>query len=252
MVIHPKKCVVYGPVRSRRLGASLGINVLPSGSKRCTFDCLYCQYGWTAPASDELPFPSVEEVLEGVEESLARLVHPPDYITFSGNGEPTLHTGFSALVDGVNRVRDRRAPSAKTAVLSNSTRASDPATREALGRLDARIMKLDAGTEETFRRLNRPVEAISLGAIVEGLRALPGVTLQSLFVAGPAGNAAPAEIEAWAARVESIAPVGVQIYTLERGWPSELIEPLGEERLEAIRDYLASRGIAAEVFPSRA
>ncbi len=267
MLLGPKRSVTYGPVRSRRLGASLGINALPPGLKVCTFDCLYCQYGWTDRALvDRLVtgrdascapgaggdggacFPSVDEVLEGVDEALARCSAPPAYLTFSGNGEPTLHPDFPALVDGVIRIRDRRAPTARTAVLSNSTRAGDAVVRDALRRLDVRIMKLDAGTPATFERYNRPVEEASLDAIVEALRCLGSVTIQSLFAGGPAGNASPAEVGAWVERVGEVAPLEVQLYTLDRAWPSALIERLDDADLAAIRSALASRGIAARIF----
>ena len=234
MLLPPQTGVVYGPVRSRRLGVSLGINALPPRGKVCTFDCLYCQYGWTDETGAGVAYPSVAEVLEGVEAALAACAAPPAHLTFSGNGEPTLHPRFTELVDGVIRIRDRRAPSARTAVLSNGTRVGDPSIREALGRLDVRIMKLDAGTDETLRRFNRPAPGISIDEIVDGLRSLGGVTIQSLFAAGPAGNSTPADIEAWVRRVVEISPVAVQIYTLDREWPSELIEPLDAAGLEAI------------------
>ncbi len=252
MLLDLKPGITYGPVRSRRLGRSLGINLLGGAAKVCTFDCLYCQYGWTPPDAisratfDSLP--GTDEVVAAVEAALAGLERPPDYLTFSGNGEPTLHPRFGEIVDRLRAVRDRLAPAARTAVLSNSTRVGDPAVRAALARLDVRIMKLDAGTEATFRRFNRPLGSVTLAHVLDGLRALGGVTIQALFADGPDGNIEPDEIRAWVDAVVSVRPAAVQIYTLARGYPSDRIGPVGPRLLEAMRDRLAALGIAAEAF----
>jgi wyosine [tRNA(Phe)-imidazoG37] synthetase (radical SAM superfamily) len=242
----------YGPVSSRRLGRSLGINALPPGCKTCSFDCAYCQYGWTNPAAafSRADFPTVAAVLAAVEDALAQLDEPPAYLTFSGHGEPTLHPELGALVDGVIALRDRLVPQTRTAILSNSSRVHDPAVRAALVRLDQRIMKLDAGTESTFRRFNRPVEGVTLDATVTGLRQLADVTIQSLFAAGPDGNTEPAEIDAWVGRVITIAPQAVQIYTLARGYPSHAIAPATPELLTEIAARVKARGIPAREFYS--
>lgn len=252
MLLRLQRGILYGPVRSRRLGLSLGINLLPPGEKLCNFDCVYCQYGWTDTAllerAGEPAFPSVDEVLAALDAALPECDAPPAYLTFSGNGEPTLHPRFGEIVDGVTAIRDRMLPAARTAILSNSTRAGEPAVRDALRRLDVRIMKLDAGTAELFGRYNRPAAGIAFARVVEGLRELGGVTLQSLFTGGPGGNGDRRSVEDWLAQVKGIAPLAVQIYTLARGYPSERIAPLGRERLEEIRAQAAAEGIAAEVF----
>ncbi|MGE5235768.1 MAG: radical SAM protein [Acidobacteriota bacterium] len=247
-----KGSAVYGPVASRRLGASLGINVLPSAGKACTLDCVYCQYGWTRwHRLDELAaldFPSPAAILDQVAGALGRLATPPAYLTFSGNGEPTLHPEFPALVDGIIALRDRLAPSAHTAILSNSSRVPEPSVRAALARLDARIMKLDCGIEATFRSFNRPCAGVTLAGIAAALRDLGGVTIQALFAGGAGGNAGDGEVAAWAALVAGIRPVAVQIYTLDRGWPGRDLEPLPPERLLGIRDVLLRHGLRGEVF----
>ncbi|MBZ5588347.1 MAG: radical SAM protein [Acidobacteriia bacterium] len=252
MLLDLKQGVTYGPVRSRRLGRSLGINLLGSAAKVCTFDCLYCQYGWTPPDSASGPdgpgLPSPQEVFAAVESALAGLDEPPSYLTFSGNGEPTLHPRFGEIVDGVSALRDRLAPGARTAVLSNSTRVHDPRVREALARLDVRIMKLDAGTEETFRRFNRPPEGVSLAEVLDGLRSLDGLTIQTLVAEGPDGNANAWEIHSWVDAVVSVRPVAVQLYTLARGYPSDRIGPVGARLLEAIRDRLLALDVSASVY----
>ncbi|HVP37781.1 MAG TPA: radical SAM protein [Candidatus Saccharimonadales bacterium] len=250
MLLEPKRGITYGPVRSRRLGRSLGINVLPPGRKVCNFNCRYCQYGWTDPAAAASPadFPPVPAVLDAVGRALEELPEPPAYLTFSGNGEPTLHPGFPELVDGVRELRDRLAPDARTAILSNSSRAGDPRVRAALARLDVRIMKLDAGTPACFHRYNGPAAGLALDALVQGLRELPDVTLQSLFTAGPAGNLEPRETAAWLAAVAAIRPREVQIYTLDRGAPCDRIAPAAPGDLAQLRDRLRALGVPATAF----
>lgn len=252
MLLRPQSGIIYGPVRSRRLGRSLGVNILPAGRKVCDFDCRYCQYGWTdrafLKAMTVADYPAVPEVLDAVAATLRTLPEPPHYITFSGNGEPTLHPRFGEIVDGVKEARDRFAPGARTAILSNSSRVALPVIREALGRLDVRIMKLDAGSEACFRRYNRPVDGLTLETVVEGLKALPDVTLQTLFTGGLEGNLGDAEIEAWLGRVASIRPRRAQLYTLDREAPDRDLLPATAEQLEEVRARVAALGIEAEVF----
>lgn len=249
MLLEPKSGCVYGPVNSRRLGRSLGINALPAGRKTCTLDCQYCQYGWTtlepAPRS---AFPEVAEALRAVEARLASLAEPPDYLTFSGNGEPTLHPRFPDLVDGVLGIRDRLAPRARLAILSNSTTAGEPDVRDALRRLDVRIMKLDAGRGETLRRFNQPRVGIGVADLVESLRTLGGVTVQALFAGGLMGNAGEEDVEAWLEAVRRVRPVAVQVYSLDRDTPSRDITRLDAPALLAIVTRLAERGIEARAY----
>ena len=252
MLLPLQSGIIYGPVHSRRLGRSLGINVLPAGRKVCNFDCRYCQYGWTDPrvlaAMGEGGYPAVRDVVDAVEAALEGLPEAPHYITFSGNGEPTLHPRFGEIVDGVNEARNRLAPLARTAILSNSSRVMDPGVREALGRLDARIMKLDAGTESGFARYNRPAAGIALEAIVEGLRALADIQIQALFTGGPAGNLNDAEIEAWLGRVARIRPRLVQLYTLDREPPDRYLLPATRNQLDGARVRVEALGVEAVVF----
>jgi wyosine [tRNA(Phe)-imidazoG37] synthetase (radical SAM superfamily) len=249
-----KDSVTYGPVNSRRLGRSLGINLFPGGRKVCTFDCLYCQYGraMAVPGPDRRGTPpaSVGEVLAGIEAALAHLDPGPAYLTLSGNGEPSLHPQFPDIVDGVLALRERLAPGARAAILSNSTTAVRTSVREALGRLDVRIMKLDAGDEETFRRYNAPWPGLSLRDVLEGLRTLGGVTVQALFTAGAGGNLTPKHVGAWVGAVVSLRPVGVQLYTLDREAPTRSLSPAPLPALEGLRVRLERAGIRAEVFSS--
>lgn len=252
MTIPLQKGIIYGPVRSRRLGSSLGINVLPVKYKVCTFNCVYCQYGWTRfheknPAQNS-DWPGVGEVLAAVEKSLSALTSPPAYLTFSGNGEPTLHPSFAELVEGVIHLRNRYAPQSKTAILSNSSTVSDANIRRAISRLDVKIMKLDCGTEEIFRRFNHPCEGINLQQIVFGLKQLQDVTIQALFCDGPEGNYKPDQMDSWVKLLRQIAPVQVQLYTLDRGYPSDKIFPLPEEKLMAVKKRLDQMNINARVY----
>ncbi len=249
MLLSPKPGIIYGPVASRRLGSSLGINLLPRGQKACTFDCAYCQYGWTPrlPSAADA-FPTVDVVLAAVEETLRSNTAPFAFLTFSGHGEPTTHPRFLSIVEGVRVLRDRYRPTAKIAVLSNSTRLTQPSVREALDLVDARIMKLDAGTEAMFQRYCRPLEPVALDDIVGGLASLRDVTLQALFAAGPGGNADPAHVAAWAGKVVAIRPIDVQIHTLDRSWPSAEIAPLDALALHAMAQRLRESGCAATVY----
>lgn len=249
MLLHPKAEIIYGPVPSRRLGLSLGINVLPFGQKYCTFDCAYCQYGWTerAPRQGD-DFPPATGVLAAVEKALQTPTISPAYLTFSGNGEPTTHPAFASIVEGVRALRDRLLPTAKLAVLSNSTCVTLPSVREALDRVDVRIMKLDAGTEAVFRSYSRPLTTCSLDELVAGLTHLRDVTVQTLFAGGPGGNADPAHVAAWIEKVVAIAPVAVQLHTLDRDWPSRELSPLSPAALHAIADALHEAHCPATVY----
>lgn len=250
----PKAGIIYGPVASRRLGFSLGINLLPVRKKNCTFDCAYCQYGGTdGVPSEGDAFPSVGEVLAAVEAALLDPAVSPAYLTFSGNGEPTTHPQFLSIVHGVRALRERLLPTAKLAVLSNSTLASDASVREGLALLDVRIMKLDAGTEAMLQRYCRPLVPVSLETIVVGLADLGDVTLQALFTGGPGGNADPTHVVAWIDRdrVVAIAPVAVQLYTLDRDWPSRALSPLDPAALHAIAADLHAARCPATVYVRR-
>jgi wyosine [tRNA(Phe)-imidazoG37] synthetase (radical SAM superfamily) len=243
---------VYGPVRSRRLGASLGINVLPPGAKVCNFNCQYCQYGWTPPEqlgdTRQVVWPAAESILVAVGKALLALPEPPAYLTFSGHGEATLHPELGELVEGVTVIRDRLARPARTAILSNSTRVGDSRVREALSRLDVRIMKLDAGTPAGLAAFNQPDRSVSFDAIVAGLAVLADVTLQSLFASGPRGNLGRDEVAAWLDAVRAIRPSAVQVYTLDRPTPSAGLQPAPRAALDEIAGQLAARGVRADVF----
>jgi wyosine [tRNA(Phe)-imidazoG37] synthetase (radical SAM superfamily) len=243
--------IIYGPIHSRRLGRSLGINLLPTDRKLCSFDCVYCHYGRTAvrtlsPA--EGLFPSVEQVLAAVEEAL-RTVPDVDYLTFSGNGEPTLHPRFPAIVSAVRQLRDELRPGVKLAILSNSTTVHLPHVRETLRLFDAPIMKLDAGDPATLARVNRPDPAVKLERIVAGLKGIPGLVVQSVLVDGAVTNVRGEPFEAWLAALSEIGPARVQIYSTDRPVPDAGVEWVPPATLRRIAGEIENRtGLPVDAY----
>jgi wyosine [tRNA(Phe)-imidazoG37] synthetase (radical SAM superfamily) len=248
--------LVYGPVRSRRLGRSLGVNLLPPGEKLCTFNCLYCQYGWTRSTrrSETAPiaWPSPADVMRAVAAALDDLDRngtAVDRITLAGHGEPTLHPDFPVIVEGLRDLRSARVPGTAVAVLSNSTTASNPRIQAALARLDERYMKLDAGDQDTLRHVNAC--AVSIESLVASLRALPNVVIQTMFVSdetGRVGNTSERAVAAWLGALLTIRPEGVHIYTLDRtpAWPG--FRPVAREFLEDVARRVRAAGIRPLVF----
>ncbi len=252
MTIPLQRGLTYGPVNSRRLGRSLGINLLPLHLKVCTFNCVYCQYGWTRihdwRSVDRDQWPAVDQVVREVSRVLQDLSPPPAYLTFSGNGEPTLHPDFPEIAEKLRDVRDQLAPATRIALLSNSTTVGSPAILKAISRLDVPIMKLDCGDEECFQRYNRPGQGITLTQIVSGLSELKNVNIQTLFSEGEEGNYSENNLDSWIDKLHMISPVLVQIYTLDRGYPSEKIRPVTAEQLTGIKNRLDKENICARVF----
>jgi wyosine [tRNA(Phe)-imidazoG37] synthetase (radical SAM superfamily) len=252
-----QKGILYGPVLSRRLGRSLGLNILPDEIKVCSMDCAYCQYSWTGllsirPAQFASFLPGREEVRGALEAELLRLKGkgtPPDTITFSGNGEATLHPDFPGIAADVRELRDTHAPGCRTAILSNATTVGRPAIRQALLLLDDPILKLDTAREDTFHALNGPAAGVSFREVVDGLREMEGrFILQALFVRGKVDNSTEEEIEQWVHLVRELHPRSVQIYTLDRGPADRALRPLPAARLRAIASALRSAGLEAYAF----
>lgn len=249
--------IIYGPVQSRRLGISLGINLLPTRYKRCSFNCLYCQYGWTkkvsfAPGERLQDLPSIDAVAVGLETALgdfSRNHRVIDAISICGNGEPTLYPALAELVVTMKNLRDRYQPQARLAILSNSTTVGDPTVRAALELLDLKIMKFDAGSEEMFRQLNHPTAPVYMGEIVAGLKQLKNMFLQSCFVQGRVTNADPDSVGIWIERIREIHPLIVQVYSVEREPPDKRIEKVSLTTLQWIAGEVRWRaGIPSEVF----
>lgn len=231
----------------------MGINLSSTVANLCSFDCVYCQYGPTTyhvatSRGFEHILPSAAEVTQALRDALAR-VPAPDYVTFSGNGEPTLHPDFPAIVEAVRAVRDELCPKAKLAALSNSSTVAHPEIRDVLSSLDAPIMKLDAGSRELFRAVNVPAAGISYEGVVEGLAALGDYIVQSCFVAGTAANAGDDAVADYVRAVATLKPKNVQIYTTDRPVARPGVQMVPRERLAAIaRRVCEDAGVPAEIY----
>jgi len=249
-----KKGILYGPINSRRLGSSLGINLLPGSYKLCSFNCLYCHYGWTKVHRRDVSscladLPSAEQVRHALEAWFKLNPNGVNYLTFSGNGEPSLHPDFDKMVEIAREARDKYAPQAKVAILSNSTCVDDKRVMSGLNGVDVRIMKLDAGSEETFKRLNRPCQGVRFQDVVETLKALDEIIIQSVFVQGRVNNTTEGEVERWIERLCSIKPKEVQIYSIDRPSADEGLVLVGKDRLNQIVAKAEMRcGIPVKAF----
>jgi len=222
--------IVFGPVKSRRLGVSLGINLLPVNRKVCNFNCIYCECGWTSNNMnpEKEPLPSRQEVYEALDARLSSMKsnnQTPDVITYAGNGEPTLHPDFPGIIDDSIRLRDKYFPGARIAVLSNSTSITKPEVRKALLKVDSNILKLDSAFDLTVRIHNQPRVNVKVEELIKNLEGLKGsLIIQTLFLRGTfqgrtIDNTTPEEISAWLKAINRIRPSEVMIYTISRDTP---------------------------------
>ena len=241
--------IVYGPIHSRRLGVSLGINLMPITAKLCTFDCVYCECGWNQPVSHP-SLPTREEVRIALESQLSIAVEPIDVITFSGNGEPTLHPDFLGIIQDTCALRDQYCPKAKVSVLSNSTQLGRTDVIEALRLCDNRILKLDSAIDATMRLIDKPVNAqLTVKQIAQWLSIFDGdFTLQTCFLRGEyqgqtIDNTTPEELTAWYKMVDYLHPKQVMIYVIDRVTPLETLEKIPAETMEKIAIPLREKGI---------
>jgi wyosine [tRNA(Phe)-imidazoG37] synthetase (radical SAM superfamily) len=249
--------IIFGPIRSRRLGISLGLNLLPTLYKHCTFNCIYCECGWTRTQEVLEGFPTSAQIKEALENKLQAMRSKDallDSITFAGNGEPTIHPQFAQIVDDTIALRDCYYPDSKVSVLSNASKASIPQIAAALLKTDNPILKLDAGTEETFRGINKPLDNTTLEKVVESLESFSGkVIIQTLFVKGMhdgkmVDNTSPEEVEAWLGHLKKIKPKLVMIYPIARSTPEESLEVIPFEKLNEIAAKVEALGFMAEVY----
>ncbi len=251
MTIALQNSVVYGPLSSRRFGRSLGINLLPTDQKQCTFSCVYCQYADTA-TSGHPHFPLLRSLrLELMEyfQKAYREGQELDWITIAGNGEPTLHPEFPEAVDQILKLRDTFFDKVPVGILTNSSTSFAPRIREALLKLDARFMKLDAGQITTFSEINRPHRITQWGQMIDGLRSLPGIILQSMFVTGVNDNSGDKDVAEWIECVAGIRPLSVQVYTVDRQPFVKGISPVEKLKLYEIAQKLTQKtGIECQVY----
>ncbi|MDX9881097.1 MAG: radical SAM protein [Prolixibacteraceae bacterium] len=249
--------IIFGPVRSRRLGVSLGVNLLPVDRKVCSFDCIYCECGWTPRKREKKAvLPTRREVKEKMQEKLQEMKaagESPDVITFAGNGEPTLHPDFAAIIGDTVGLRDQLAPHARIAVLSNATMIHKPAVMKALLKVDDNIQKLDSAFTETIEKMDCPMVPFDLKKTVENLKAFNGqVTIQTLFIRGDfknerIDNTTNEEISAWLKLIQEIGPRQVMIYTIDRDTPTEGLERIPVAELEGIAQKIRNLGFEVQV-----
>lgn len=246
--------VTYGPVRSRRLGVSLGMNILPAGTKTCSFNCGYCQCGFSKlalPGADAA-WPAVERIASGLQARLstARTAGERlDCLTLAGNGEPTMHPEFDRIVRAILEVRDRAWPGLPVRVLSNSAHLANDRVVAALDLLDERIMKLDAGNDRLLHAIDSPLVPLTIEDLVHGLRRLRDCVIQSFFVCGGRNNTTGEAVSEWIDAVARVRPLSVQIATIARRPADARLEPAPAMLLRTIRDLLARRtGIQSRVF----
>lgn len=245
---------IYGPVHSRRLGLSVGINLMPGDGKYCTFDCIYCECGYNRERITHSPRPTRHEVAQALEAQLQQLEaqgEHPDVLTFAGNGEPTAHPDFGAIVDDVAALRDRYCPQARISVLSNSTQIHRPEVRRALMKVDCNILKLDTADDAYIARVNRPTyPTYRVADIIREMAAFKGhVIIQTLFMHGTTAghdvtNTTPYYIEPWLAALKRIAPQEVMIYTIDRPTPDTTLQKATHAELDDIRRQVEALGIA--------
>jgi len=240
--------IVYGPIHSRRLGVSLGMNLMPTTAKLCTFDCVYCECGWNQPVSHPT-LPTREQVREALNTKLSTLNLQLDVITFSGNGEPTLHPDFLGIIHDTCALRDQYCPQAKISVLSNSTQLGRKDVVEALRLCDNRILKLDSAIDTTMRLIDKPVNPnLTVEQIAQWLALFDGdFTLQTCFLRGEYNsqiidNTTPDELSAWYNIVDRLHPKQVMIYVIDRSTPLQTLSKVPAAEMEAIAAPLREKG----------
>ena len=248
-IIYPSP--IFGPIHSRRLGVSLGINLLPADGKVCTFDCIYCECGFNADHRPKQKMPTREEVAAALEAKLkdmkANGPHP-DVLTFAGNGEPTANPHFPEIIEDTICLRDKYFPEAKVSVLSNATLIHRPKIHDALMKVDNNILKLDTVNADYINKVDRPEgEWYQVDQVIEGLKRFNGhVIIQTMFLKGQGGNydnTGDEYIAPWLKALKEIAPQQVMIYTIDRETPAQGLQKATHEELDSIRDRVIALGI---------
>lgn len=251
-IIYPSP--IFGPVKSRRLGISLGINLLPADGKVCTFDCIYCECGLNASHRAKMAMPTRKEVAEALERKLVEMKQAgemPDVLTFAGNGEPTIHPQFGEIIDDTIELRDRLCPSAKVSVLTNATLITRDTVFEALKKVDNNILKLDTVNTDYISTVDRPTGKYDINALTERMKAFDSkAIIQTMFLKGridgrEINNTGDEYVMPWIATIKRIAPREVMIYTIDRETPVSGLQKATHEELDRIVALLANEGIRA-------
>lgn len=245
--------IVFGPIHSRRLGSSLGINLLPEHGKLCNFDCIYCECGWNRDGRGDKSLPGLEALREALESRLAACAAaqtPIDSITFSGDGEPTLNPDFSQIIDATLSLRDRYYPAARVSVLTNATRLDDAAVFEALRKVDSPILKLDAPTTALARRVNRPAASYDVARIIEGMHRFQGdFILQTMLLRAPGFDSSdPKILLPWMDIVRDLRPREIMAYTIARPTPLSGLAKFSAVEMAALLRPLMEEGFNIQIY----
>ena len=244
--------IVFGPIISRRVGRSLGINLLPREAKVCTFDCVYCECGGLKRGADKHPLPSLQQVRDAIEGRFAALASEGqgiDSISFTGNGEPTLHKDFAQIIDITLAARDRWFPQAVVSVFTNATRLDRAEVVAALRKVDNPILKIDCALDAMAQVMNRPRKGYSVAKVVEQMKAFGGdFVLQTMLVKGPVvDNTTPEALEAWYDVVRQLRPREIMLYSIARETPVQGLEKVPAEELRAAANPLVEEGFNVKI-----
>ncbi len=247
---------IVGPIHSRRLGISLGVNLLPKDGKICSFDCLYCECGWNKDHRGG-KFPEASEVMQQLEEKLLQMQQAGeglDVITFAGNGEPTLHPDFDTVIDRTIELRNQYFPTAKVSVLSNATQMTKPQVHRALLKVDNNILKIDGAFDDTIRLIDQPADSqYSVRKVVEGMKFFGGqLIVQTMFVRGEhdgkvVDNTTPEELSAWRDLMREIRPHQIMVYSLDRPTPEPNLVRVSKEEMTAFVAPLVDEGFNVSI-----
>ena len=253
-IIYPSP--IFGPIHSRRLGISLGINLLPADGKLCSFDCIYCECGFNADHKPNLPLPTHDEVKVALEAKLEEMKEEgklPDVLTFAGNGEPTMHPNFPEIIADTIDLRNRYAPEAKVSVLSNSTFIHRPAVFEALKKIDNNILKLDTVDLPFIHLVDRPNSKYDIDSLISNMKKFDGkLIIQTMFLKGEfegksVDNTSNEFVEPWIEQLEAIKPEQVMIYTIDRETPADGLKKATKEELDGIGALLEAKGFKVSI-----
>ncbi|GBU07526.1 radical SAM protein [Bacteroidales bacterium] len=249
--------IIFGPIKSRRLGVSLGINLLPINGKLCSFDCIYCECGFNADGKNSSKLPSRAEVKEALEKKLISMQQEgikPDVLTFAGNGEPTLHPDFAEIIEDTIATRDKYAPFSKISVLSNASTIHKDSVFEALKKVDNNILKLDTALDSKLQLIDQPnSKELNIKELTKNLKKFEGkLIIQTIFLKGrhlgqSVDNTGAQEVEAWIKLILEIKPKQVMIYTIDRETPSKTLEKASLSELEKIAKTLRDKGFEVSV-----
>lgn len=249
--------IIFGPVKSRRLGVSLGVNLLPEDYKYCTYDCLYCECGWTLDQKTRLKLHNRQEISEALELKLIQMKNDkqtPDNITFAGNGEPTIHPDFEAIIDDTIELRNKYFPHALISVLSNATQIHKKSVVAALNKVDQNILKLDSAIDKTYQLINRPKSKIDIATLVERMKVFNGnLSIQTLFVRGKYetdifDNTTDYEVDKWLDLIKIIKPKNVMIYPIDRDTPYSDLEKIDAATLDKIGRKVKESGFDVHIY----